>query len=387
VNLEVSTGTFMATDRGVVLGFEPKAVVLWWTRQADDGVAPGNSGGIGFWAGGRACAAAWASVDNAEPTRTIRIADDEVVLGLAETGVALRGRLAATPSGFDIAWKGEDPWLVHYLALGGALSAQVGWLSDKVTTGFEPDLVFVSPVAVARRGEIERGLLAGFGAAASSGQVGTSYASRDGAAHADVGGMQTRDAAVVAVESRHAVEALGRVALSPTGFALGWERTWPEPRFVPYLAIGGVRCAVGTALSPAAPGRRSMRKVGFRPEALLLFSWGLGPRSEPADIGRLCVGAATDDAVGCAGWDDRDVAGSTSATHVCSSRDRVLLVVNTQTGDLHAAAELCSLDRRGFTLAWPVSDGFEREYAFVALASASVPRYRSARNRRVPRYG
>ena len=56
-------------------------------------------------------------------------------------------------------------------------------------------------------------------------------------------------------------------------------------------------------------------------------------------------------------------------------------VTNTQTGGIHAAAALASIDRDGFTLDWTSSDGLQREFAYVALAA----RDRSGLGRLLPR--
>jgi hypothetical protein len=369
--VDVAKGIFAAGTTRVDLPFEPTAIMLWWTRQADHGVRPGSSGGIGFWAGGAARAAAWASDDGAAATRTSRCADEVAVIGLSPAQPVLSGTIVATDgSGFALEWTGAGPWLVHYLALGGVTGAKVGWLADEVETGFAPDFVLVAPVSVEKPHTLERGLVAGLGAAAATGQAGATYTVRDCAAPGEVGGAELGSAAVIAVASRREFDALGRISLQPRGFSVAWERRPPTPRFHPYLAVGGIRCAIGMAVSPRKPGRRRTRGVQFRPEALIVFSWGLAPRLEPADIGRLCIGAGTDEAVGCAGWDDRNVEAQATMTHVSSSAEDALLITNTRTGTLHAAGRLRSLDRRGFTLDWWASDGSEREFAYVALAAA-----------------
>jgi hypothetical protein len=189
-------------------------------------------------------------------------------------------------------------------------------------------------------GAVARDLVAGFGVAARR-KAGASIFSRDGAPAADVAGVQ-----------RSGSDVLVARGAPPTKY--------------PQLALAGVRCKVGATRSTAAPGSRRTR-VGFRPRALVAFSWGLGARPEPTDICRLCIGAAAGGVIGCAGWDDRDVPAATTATHVCSSEEHLVVVTNTQTGGIHAHARLESFDERGFTLAWDRSDGYEREVMYVAL--------------------
>jgi hypothetical protein len=361
------------------LGFEPSAVIFWWGETAAEGVARGNSGGLGFCAAQQA-AASWVSADGVTPTQTASCADEVALLGIDPAGaISIRGDVALAPDGFAVAWSPSpsSAWTVHYLALGGSdLAAAVDWLESPRASGrqlvrglgFEPQLLLLAPTGAETLGRPQRGLIAGIGAASRRAQAGASYVSRDGANEGEVGGAQRSDAVLVATADRAELAALGRLrSFAPGGFEVDWSVVWPTPHRVPYLAIGGVRCKVGTARGPVSPGTKRVR-VGFRPEALLLFTWGLSPRNEPTDIGRLCIGGATAEALGCVSWDDRDVPATTTSTHVCSSTRDVLLVTNTQTGGIHAAASTASFDRRGFTLDWGDSDGHERELAYVALA-------------------
>jgi hypothetical protein len=381
--------TILTAAKGVVVvdgatsraetGFEPRAVVLWWTRQREPGVVSGNAGGIGFYADGAAASVAWAAAEATAPTATARRAAEAAVLGIdAVTGEAgLRAQLVCDAAGFSLETVPPpvEPWTVHYLAVGGAVDGIIGWLSSAtaptrqhVTLALRPDLVLLAPVAVAAFDVSERGLVAAVGAAAGARAAGASFNSEDAARPGAVAGMQLADAAVSVPASRDDVAAAARVHATDDGFDVDWSRAWPTPHQFPYLAVEGIRCRVGVDRSPPAPGT-SRTRVGFRPEALLLFTWGLGARPYPSDIGRLCIGGATKDAAGCAGWDERDVEAPTTSTHVCSSNDHVVLVTNTQTGDVHASAALRSLDRNGFTLEWDRSDGPQREFAYVALAA------------------
>ena len=335
-------------------GFEPRALVLWWAA-ATEGIARGNAGGIGFAAGDTAAAVAWSSADAAEPTATARATDRAALLGVdpQSKAVVLRGDLAGT----TLSWAGAAPGsTVHWLALAGdaVTRARAGDAAGRVRLGFRPALVLVAPAGTGP------GLLAGIGAATADGQAGTSYRSADGAPEGEVAGAQLPDAAIVIPADRDSLAAAERVRLHDDGFEIAQE--------VVYLAIGGgLVCRVGTADSPRSPSRKRVRRVGFRPDALLLFTWGLSPRDHPSDIGRLCVGAAAGCA-GCAGWDDRDVDARPTTTHAVSSTRDVVVVTNTQTGGVHAAATLASLDVDGFTLDWRASDGPARQLAYVALA-------------------
>ncbi|MFL5679534.1 MAG: hypothetical protein ACJ77B_02950 [Chloroflexota bacterium] len=366
-----ATGSFVVepgVERSAVeLGFAPGALMCWWGQ--DGG---GNAGGVGF-ASEAQVATCWASADAATPTRTTRAVADAGVLALDPAGeVALRGELELATSGFAVNWStpARSRWTVRYLALGGVVAASGAIESPTAAStvdtalGSRPDGVLVAPTGAEALDRPERGLTAAVGAAGRRGQAGSAYISLNGADEPDVAGSQRRDAAVAVPAGVADIAALARLAMTRDGFTSEWETVWPTARLVPYLALGGVRCKVGLA---AAPSERV--RVGFRPDALLAFSWGLSGRTEPAHIGRLCIGAATPEGGGCLSWDDRNVGGGPSSTHVHSSDSDLLVVTDTQTGGVHAAASVKSFDRRGFTLEWTTSDRIDRELVWVALAA------------------
>jgi hypothetical protein len=268
----------------------------------------------------------------------------------AEDGVILRW---TTPP--------AESWTVHYLALGEPVSAsRAGWLSPgEALDPASADLVLLVP---GPSEEEEGGLLVGIGAATRDRQAVAAYAARTGDKPGTVVAAQRHDAAAVAFDPGSDFASLGR--LTP-GYTLEWDRT-PAARRFAYLAITGVRAKVGTAQSPTRPDTRRTR-VGFRPEALLAFTWGSLARDRPARIGRMSLGTAVSDTSTCASWDDCNVETEETRTHAASSDD-LLLVADTQTGGIHAQAVVSALDDRGFTLDWHRSDGRRREFHYVALA-------------------
>jgi hypothetical protein len=384
------------------LGLAPRAVIAWWSRQDGDGVARGNRGGLGFWAvGSGSVAVGWASDDGAAPTRTAHLADTAALLGLdagADTH-SMRADVASfDPDGFTLAWttRPKTRWIVHFLALGGPAltAAHVGWITSPTSPqrqsvmldAIRPDLVLFAPTAAEQISVPVGGLSIGIGAAAGTQQAAAGYVSRNGAEAGEVGGGQRSDAAILVVRDMTTFAALGRIVEhGPQDVTIQWSPAGPDPQRVLYLALEGIRCKVGTDISPSAPESRSTKRLGFRPDALLFFTWGLHAKTETTDIGRLCIGGATSPAAsGCASWDDRDVDAHPTVTHVCSSTRDVLVVTNTQTGGIHAAASLASIDSGGFSLAWTRSDGLEREFAYVALGGQDGGRLRSAlRSRRL----
>ena len=343
------------------LGFRPLVVVAWWSNQCELGSTEGNRGGVGFWTEHESAAVAWASEDRAPVARTGHRAERSALLGLNKngSGIVMRADVSSfDPDGLTLRWDARpgEPWLVHFLALGGALHCpRVDWISassdqrpESLDRGNEqPDLKFVVPAG---------GSTIGIGAASRREQVAAGYSFPPGSAPGSVVGMQRSDTALLDLDG-------------------------PDARAC-YLALEGVRARVGTDTSPTQPGKRRTR-VGFRAEALVLFSWGLAASRKPRGIGRLCIGAASGGESGCISWDDRNVGASETSSHAISSSQDVLVVANTRTGGVHAQAELASIDDRGFTLDWSESDGTRREFAWVALAA---PDTGTGVLRRVARY-
>ena len=333
------------------LGFRPFAVVAWWAQQSKAGASRGNRGGIGFWTEAESASMAWASEDGAASTRTARIADDSALLGLNEAGaqVAMRAGVESfDEDGLTLGYgtaPAED-WVVHFLAFGGMAvpGGRVGWISSAdvaaITGPEHSDVVLLLPVP-AELGVISRNLIVALGAAGRRGAAVAGYICPDDARPGEVTGVQRHGAAVF---------------------------DWPgedESRLC-HLLLDGVRAKVGIDVSPAGPGSRRTR-VGFRPEALLLFSWGLSASADVRTIGRLCIGGWASGRTGCISWDDRNVEARETSTHARSSTEHGLVVSDTRTGRVHAEATLTAVDERGFTLDWS-NDGGHREFAYVALS-------------------
>jgi hypothetical protein len=345
-------------------GFRPTVVFAWWARQPQSGVARGNAGGIGFWTEEESGAVAWVSDDGKASTSAARLAESAALLGVSEAGdVTLRARVESfDQDGVTLRYTTipAESWVVHVLAFGGSMeSDRLGWMHSPPTavsneTGPWPakdDLVLVL-AAPLELGVVARSLEVMFGAADTRSAAVSGFTSPDG---------------------------------SPPGAVTGIQRCGPIPLALPalgrqtqfcYISLDGLRAKVGTDVSPLGRGSRYTR-VGFRPEALILFSWGLPSSTAVASIGRLCIGGWASNRSGCVSWDDRNIAAENTMTHAQSSQRDALLVSNTRTGGIHAQATVTAIDDGGFTLDW-TNDGGHREFAYVALGGRSEPR-RAAR--------
>ena len=334
------------------LGFRPVAVVSWWACQPTPGSTRGNRGGIGFWAEGGSASVAWASRDGETSTGTSQLGERAALVGLDRDGVALALKAvvdSVDDDGLTLHYETlpSERWTVHFLALGGSANGEVGWTATPPRpsrvrhSDARSSLVLLVPAPI-QSGVVVRDLAIAFGAEATHGRAVAGYFCRHGDIPGRPTGAQRSDAARL---------------------------DWPEGRGhrYCYLRVDGVHAKVSTDVSPAAPGVTHTR-VGFRPEALVLFSWGLSPSTLWKTMGRLCVGGVSGDESGCVSWDDRDDDPAETVTHVWSSTDHALGIADSQTGTLHAQATVAALDDRGFALDW-ISDGKRREFAYVALAA------------------
>jgi hypothetical protein len=377
------------------LSFAPRALVLWWSRQSQDGVAPTNSGGLGFAvAGSEAGSIGWIAEDGVARSRTASYAHAGAIVGLVDSNAplpALTGRVDFLPSGFALrVLTITAEWRVHFLAVGGAsVRACAGWLRSpdvrgrqRIAVGLRPDLLLFASISGDGSQSRRRGLSISIGAASSPARQGSvALRSPDAAPPGTVAGAQRTDAAILAIGDRLQTVAAARVAsIDADGFSLAWSED--DALQVLYLAIAGVGCRVGAAASPTRPGRLRVRRLGLPPQAIMCFSWGLRASLTVTRIGRLSIGAASGPAEGGAvSWDVGNKDTAVTASHVQSRPGSLLLVPDTQTGGMHASAALVRFERRGFTLDWPQSDGQRREFLYVAIGRATSRRVTSTAQR------
>lgn len=400
MTFEVAKGLFRV-DAGAAqgrrhienIGFRPRALLLWWSLQADFGTALGNRGGIGVTAGSsEAAATAWAA-DDVTPGVLSRWSGNTALLGFdgpLATGPALGGNASWTDDGFVLEHVDDTvgTWHVHYLALGGAElrhavvrpcplersgRAAVGGL------GFKPDLLLFLPAAGGNPSEPESGLVQAIGAASAvEAQVSASFTASVHDSRISVSGTQRTGAVVALADPTGSgdLTAYARVvSFDSDGFTLEARLRGSAPLPLACLALAGGRYAVRQAAAPRTPKRTVSRGIGFEPSGLLAFTWGLEASAEVKDIGRLCLGAASArlDA-GCVTWAVRNRRAWPPEPRVRSTTECLVEVLDTRSGNLHARASLESVRLDQFTLEWHVPDGSRRAFAYVAFGSAARPR-------------
>ena len=349
------------------MGFRPVALLSWWAQLSESGASPGNSGGIGFWTEAASASVAWSSEDGAPLSRAVHLTEDAALLGLRVTDSAVTMRAEVETfdeDGLTLRYtlRPAERWVVHYLALGGThvRHARVGWATRDMAMEDISDsgLLVLLPTA-GPPGAVSQGLTIGIGAIGKGG-------------------------ATAGYRCLHNTQ-----PGTTTGFQWPVAADRPPPGIDGeghcFLQIAGLHAKVGTGVSPAEDGTRRT-SVGFRPDALVFFSWGLPHSKLPKPIGRLCVGAVANDSSGCVSWEDRNTPAPETRTHVRSSTERVLVIGDTRSDGVHAQASMASIDTGGFTLDWE-NDGRRREFVYVALKAQERDRGTRGLIRRIARVG
>ena len=360
------------------LDFRPRALVLSWCPER----AAGCAGGIGFATdGGGDASAAWVADDSLAPGVLSRWGAEAPLLFHADPrtpGASFRGHVHFADRGFSVECDRdpEQPWLVHYLALGGAdvrgaavRSFVIAAPGARAVTGlgFAPGVVLAAVGAGSTAGEPQSGLAVGFGAAArQSDQVAGGFVSQVDAAGTIARGAQCTDAIAVlpAAVASGEIAALTRiVSFDPDGFTLETTRLTSElPLAVLALEGGNFRVGLGTASSRATA-------VGFELAGALLFGTGLNAMSHARDIGRLCVGGFSNDRrAGCVSWSTLGRGAWPPEPRSRSTTEAAFEVIDTTSGELHARATLSALGRRRFSLSW-VRDRPPRDFGYVAFGT------------------
>jgi hypothetical protein len=320
-------GNAICTETANV-GFQPKAVIFFWTAQTATGFATSASAGYGFATSTAAAdqrAVAFVSDDNLAANsgngarwqwtdRCIAVPQNATVTLLANVNYAILSSITAT--GFSIQWQGprDSAWIVHYMAVGGpdVTNASVGSFtpaagtgSESVTgLGFQPNfLMFLSVdsntagARVTPDGKVSVGF-AGFSRGYGITQGGSTAVSRAGTAPVLTSGAQLATAAILEKDNiiagsspsfTAAVTAFGSdgFTINKTVNDAGTETV------VHYLALRGGQYHVGAITRPTAAGAQTLgyTGVGFTPKGMLFSSWSLVSQTFDEDA-RISFSAA-----------------------------------------------------------------------------------------------
>jgi Peptidase family C25/Propeptide_C25 len=305
--------SFTAGTTTVNVGFKPAAVIFFWTTQTANGFAVNASAGFGFATGaGSERAAIFVSDHDLVPAShnsgnwqwTNRCIG--VVLNAAEpsTPDAEAQLTAMTTTGFTLTWVNppSQPWIIHYMALGGRdiTNATVGSFTPAANAvpnvaepesfagvGFQPDfLMFLAinstttPTRASPDGKLTLGWAAGPNGSITQGSH--AVCSRTTGAQINAAGAQSHYDAIVEAVPGGGDPGLAFVAavtsFDANGFTISKKHNYSPYTPVHYLALRGGRYKVGEIFRPTVTAPPSLPQsvsgVGFTPHGLVLSSWG-----------------------------------------------------------------------------------------------------------------
>jgi hypothetical protein len=376
--LNTSTGDQSITG----VGFTPKFVMFWGTRQTSTGYAAGIQFFQGVATGAsEQWAHAAASDDAAANANAGRTLDTAACILGSSNGTPTADLVAALTTfdvdGFtiNISNAPTGAYIVHYLALGGAsFTAKAGTINSGTGSVAYTGIGFtVTGLMLAGSAS---GVHANFNFGWSSGasnEASMAYRERDAQAAADCVSSQYGDRTLDSVNSSNTASfrVAEVTAFGSDGFTLNW--TTGGAAFAwPYVAFGGESVYVGIETQKTSTGTKATTGVGFEPAGILLFSTGRVNSASVIDgDSRFSFGGAS--AVGAEGstWIRSVDAALTMDTDQRTVTDKIIGFADSGTTTV-AEADLSSFDSDGFTLDWTTADGTAREFSYMAFGPASA---------------
>lgn len=372
------------------VGFTPKLLLLFASDQTAAGTAADATLTLGAIAASDCTGITASSADAAGtsaarrrvnlPTgsgRVVMVKHDASTLGQVDD-------VSFDSDGFTLNWIATDGtarrW--HYLALGGPIQAKLGYISkttsgapvDQSVTGvgFKPDLCMLLSTGqtVSPTTQPHAVWSIGVGKVGSEASVGASSENIVGTS--DTRGELDSKGLVQVDETTDALDCVATFkSMDSDGFTVTWSTNDASAKFVPYVAIKGLRAKVVTGDSPnggSPPVAQSLTGAGFRPKAAIFLTESKvaaspGP-SVHASLG-IGVAVSTSDRR-FKGIFDEDAAGTTVAKQRDS--ESACLEMFDTSGAIVETADLTSFDSDGLTLSWSAVDATQRRYAVLLLA-------------------
>ena len=383
-----STGVAPVSQAITGVGFQPKAVIFFWTRQTAEGFAAVQSTGFGFATG-------------AANERAVAIAEDDNVNGSINSGrwksetnmilmlsngtptLTAKAELTSFDAdGFTIRWTTNEARadIIHYIALGGdgltnalasTFSLTTGTGNQAVTgVGFQPDLVlFLSGWTgnndtALPSSEFSLGI-----ARSSTSQGAVVMASMDNEDPAtDRGSQQRTNAAILLlIPDRPPVQdaIAAFVSMDVGGFTVNKSDAPAASTPIFFLALKGGQHLVGAFAQPSATGNQTITGVGFQPRSLLFLSRNRTAGTTILVTTTLSVGAGISPTARGSVWSQANNVDPSDANSYTATNNIVTLATSPSTAN--ARADLAGFTSDGFTLNWSAADATARQVLYWAL--------------------
>ena len=383
-----TTGTQTITG----IGFLPKAVIFWWTRQTSFGELPSISVGYGFATnyGGtfQNRGVAFASDDNVGTSNTGRRRSETysiIILSNGNPTLAAQASVTTFNSdGFVINWQTNENRqdIIHYVALGGddLVNARVGTFSLTTSTGtqditgvgFKPDFAmflwtFTENVDTNNVANAEVGM--GF-AASSTKRAALVANSEDDRQTTDTWQQQRTDACILLLDpTRGRQDAIVDFSQFLTdGFRVNKIDDPASETPIFYLALKGGNYDVGSFNSPTSTGNQDIRTLGFQPALVMLATQGR-PATENGIVphAELSLGVATSAIDRGATWFEDPDDLRTSDNEMETLNTKTIQWRSSDSFTLRGSADFVSFLPNGFRLGWSNVESSARQIVYVAF--------------------
>ncbi len=396
-SFNTGTGAVSSTVAVTGVGFQPKAILFWWTGQTSttDAVAGTHSfAGYGVAVSPTGRGTIYVYVEDATATsNTDRAHNNDACVAMMGNATNVDGLLdlqSMDADGFTLVVDDQFSvdMRVHYMAFGGDELTNVAFgtftepgatgTQDYTTAGFQPDCVFlgISGTGTPPYTSITSTFNLGIATAASSLFIGgaslNGSATPDGAAYCRTGAE-----VIAAAMDSSAAKSIGtRAAFSAflsNGFRLNWtERSGARPCI--YLALKGGSYAIGSISSRTDTNNISVTGLGFRTTGILFAShcraqsasdvldanwrWSLGATDTLG--GRVAAGHLVRDTI-----DPSQVA-------VAVEHDSVYVNIS-DSDTIDGLMDLVSIDQAGFTTVMTNPDPSAAFITYLAVGNKVAP--------------
>jgi hypothetical protein len=399
-------GTFARKTDGLGLqtvsgiGFEGKALLLWWTRQAAPGTTAGLSSGIGFVASAsEQYSVAWADDDNAVPSNSGRRSAAAAITILGSGTPVLDGEarfVAFTADGWTLDWTANpnpaSATIVHFIVLGPAVTdAFVGQFAGPASgaignraytgVGFRGDVAFFLGSLQTGLGDATGGTV-GFGVASGpANRAAISLGIPDGTTTADNEVVQDNRRALImynpALSEPTTDQLMDLVSFDADGLTLNHLKATSGNIAFWTMVVKGGTYKVDSLVRPTSTGDQHVTGVGFRPEGVLFFgsasTISFGSEDAGAEFS-LGAGSQTpfgiEEGVTWGGANDR-VTPTNANMH--TSTTKVLKDLSLSSQAVQNEAEYRSSDPDGFSITWTAfQSSTSQKWLWLAIGGPST---------------
>ncbi len=380
------------------IGFQPKALIFYWTRQTATGFSADVNAGFGLATyynnSVQQSAVSVTMRNNANKSdQGRRFSVSNCIIFLDRGGPpTLRARaefVSFNSDGFTINWLTNvtDSYIVNYIAIGGDIIARAGNFNLTTATGtqtvtgvgFQPDFVLFN---WSHAGSFDTNIARssfGIGYAKSASEQGAlTQAGSDNEGNNDDKRWQQRTNSCILILTTANPPAQDAIVAFDTfntnGFSIN--KTDPPSTTIPifYLAIKGGTHKVGFFNQPNTNISQTISGVGFKSKLLKFISFNLLANPNILSNGGVSIGSATSVNQTSIWYQDRANEDERSDANMYYSNNRTLTLAFSTS--LTGQANLTGIFDDQFVLNWTNCDGTQRQIIYWAMGDSLTPSFK-----------